>query len=195
LSELGVVISQLSAWETFYVIVGAAAGALIGVQFVVITLVAQARRRAPFEAVNAFATPTVVHFSSVLAVAGLLSVPWRSIIAASIALAACGLVGLAHGAVVVHRMRRQSYYRPESGDWVWYSILPGLAYALLVVAALVLSETTPGALLSLGASALGLLLVGIRNAWDTVTHLVASDSVAEGERTGRTASENEEKAP
>jgi hypothetical protein len=33
--------SDLAAWDSFYVIVGSAAGALIGLQFVVVTLIAQ----------------------------------------------------------------------------------------------------------------------------------------------------------
>ena len=32
--------SPIAAWESFYVIVGSSAGALIGLQFVVITLIA-----------------------------------------------------------------------------------------------------------------------------------------------------------
>jgi hypothetical protein len=35
--------SALSAWESFYVIVGSSGGALIGLQFVVITLIADRR--------------------------------------------------------------------------------------------------------------------------------------------------------
>ena len=35
--------SLLAAWQNFYVIVGSSAGALIGLQFVVITLIADSR--------------------------------------------------------------------------------------------------------------------------------------------------------
>ena len=48
---------ELAKWDGFYVIVGSAAGALIGLQFVVITLIAQTPAvRAP-EAGAAFAVP------------------------------------------------------------------------------------------------------------------------------------------
>ena len=47
-------------WESFYVIVGAAAGALIGVQFVVMTLIAENPPPRVHEAGPAFATPTIV---------------------------------------------------------------------------------------------------------------------------------------
>jgi hypothetical protein len=36
--------------------------------------------------------------------------------------------------------------------------------------------TAPRSLFMIGAAALGLLLIGIHNAWDTVTHIVLSNS-------------------
>src|SRR5712672_3432889 len=53
-------------WESFYVIVGTAAAALIGLQFVVMTLIADRPQITTAEAGAAFATPTIVHFSAVL---------------------------------------------------------------------------------------------------------------------------------
>ena len=70
--------SELAPWDSFYVIVGSAAGALVGLQFVVMTLIAEKPPRAP-EAGAAFATPTVMHFSSVLLLSALLRAPWASI--------------------------------------------------------------------------------------------------------------------
>ena len=53
----------LEGWESFYVIVGSSAGALIGLQFVVMTLLAETRvTRKDAEASGAFATPSVIHF-------------------------------------------------------------------------------------------------------------------------------------
>ena len=54
----------LHEWETFYVIVGSAAAALTGLQFVVIALVADVRPRSSNETIDAFATPTIVPSSS-----------------------------------------------------------------------------------------------------------------------------------
>ena len=53
----------LSGWQNFYVIVGSSAGALIGLQFVVIALIADMPIvRGQAQAGAAFATPTIVHF-------------------------------------------------------------------------------------------------------------------------------------
>ena len=55
-------------------------------------------------------------------------------------------------------------------------ILPGGLYAALALAALVLRTTTQLALFGIGGAALGLLLLGIHNAWDTVTYIVVGGS-------------------
>ena len=63
-------------WENFYVIVGSSAGALIGLQFVVITLIASRPiTRDTARAGGAFATLSVVHFGVVLLLSAVLSAP------------------------------------------------------------------------------------------------------------------------
>jgi hypothetical protein len=62
----------LAGWENFYVIVGSSAGALIGLQFVVITLIADMPiTDGGVQASSAFATPTIVHFGAVLLLAAI----------------------------------------------------------------------------------------------------------------------------
>ena len=57
----------LAGWQNFYVIIGSSAGALIGLQFVVMALLADVPRiRLQAQAGQAFATPNVVHFGVVL---------------------------------------------------------------------------------------------------------------------------------
>jgi hypothetical protein len=69
----------LAGWENFYVIVGSAAGALIGLQFVVVTLIADSPTLRVAEGFAAFATPTIVHFGVVLLLSAVVSVPWHKI--------------------------------------------------------------------------------------------------------------------
>jgi len=100
--------TALSVWENFYVIVGSSAGALIGLQFVVLTLIASRPVGAgTAQAGHAFATPTIVHFGAVLLLAGILSAPWQEITPVAILWGLLGLSGIAYSAVVVRRMRRQ----------------------------------------------------------------------------------------
>jgi hypothetical protein len=168
--------AALSAWANFYVIVGSAGAAVIGVQFVVIALIASRRAGATAEGIRAFATPTVAHLGAALFVSATMSAPWPSLCPVSAALTLCGLGGLGYGAMVIQRARRQTTYAPVWQDWLWYAALPCSLYAALAVAALLLRTQTQLALFALGGVALGLLLIGIHNAWDTVTHIVVEGS-------------------
>jgi hypothetical protein len=85
--------SELAAWDSFYVIVGSAAGALIGLQFVVVTLIAQRQTRAAPEASAAFGTPTIVHFSAALLLSALVRVPWQAIMIPAVLWAVVGSCG------------------------------------------------------------------------------------------------------
>lgn len=163
--------SSLTAWENFYVIVGSSAGALTGLTFVVITLIAGVRSRSPGMGIATFTTPTVVHFGAVLFIAAILSAPWSALAPAALMLSLCGLGGAAYAAIVVRRLRRQDSYAPVREDWLWYGVLPLIAYAALVVAAILLPGNPTQALFAIGAEAVLLLFVGIHNAWDTVTYI------------------------
>jgi len=174
--------SVLSAWDGFYVIVGSSGGALIGLQFVVLTLIAASRRRTQLDTLSAFGTPTVVHFTGAVVISAIMSAPWPSLASVSVTLVMCGVGGLAYGGIVIQRARRQKGYTPVWQDWLWYSFLPCSAYAALTLAAALLRGSTQYALFIIAAAALGLLLVGIHNAWDTITHIVVTEpSVAVSE--------------
>jgi hypothetical protein len=70
--------TALAEWESCYVIVGGGAAALIGLQFVVLTLIAQNPHLGAPEAGDAFATPTIVHFGTALLLAALVRVLGRA---------------------------------------------------------------------------------------------------------------------
>lgn len=167
---------HLAPWANFYVIVGSSGAALIGIQFVVIALIANLRHFTTADSIRAFGTPTVVHLGEALVLSALMSAPWHSLSRVSIALATCGLGGLGYACLAIRRARRQTAYKPVLEDWIWHAALPSSAYAALVVAALLLRTTTQAALFVIGAAALGFLLIGIHNAWDTVTHIVVTSS-------------------
>jgi hypothetical protein len=164
-------VSPLAAWESFYVIVGSSGAALTGLQFVVIALVAESRARSTHREIAAFGTPTIVHFCAVLLMSAILSAPWRSVSSAAFALDFCGAAGVAYMLIVVRRARRQTGYKPVLEDWLWHAVFPFLAYAALLVAALVLPRDPALVLFVIGATALLLLFIGIHNAWDTVTYI------------------------
>jgi hypothetical protein len=165
--------TALSEWENFYVIVGSSAGALIGLQFVVITLIADMPiGQGAAQAGHAFATPTIVHFGAVLLLAGILSAPWRGIASAAVLWGLMALSGVVYAAIVARRMRLQSAYKPEFEDWLFHVLLPFAAYAILALSAFAAHSRLREALFAVAAAALLLLFIGIHNAWDAVTYHV-----------------------
>lgn len=164
-------------WENLYVIMGSSSAALIGLQFVVLTLIAEHRTlRIEAGALSAFATSTVVHFAAALFVSAVMTTPWPSRTAIGIALAACGLAGASYVVRAALHARRQTVYRPVGADWLWYVLLPAAGYASLALGGwLVHADARLGPFLAAGA-ALVLLFIGIHNAWDTVTFIVTSAS-------------------
>ena len=159
-------------WESFYVIVGAAAGALVGVQFVVMTLIAESPPARIEEAGPAFATPTIVHFSAALLLCAIVRIPWQSAAPAAVLWGLVGVSGVVYSLVVARRMATQTSYRPDPDDWVYYMAIPLAGYALLVVSAFMAVAHAHEALLAVAAAALVLLFVGIHNAWDAIAYHV-----------------------
>lgn len=162
--------AELDKWDSFYVIAGSAAGALIGLQFVVMTLIAEKPPSDAMRGSQAFATPTIVHFSAVLLLSTLLRVPWGSFGAAAIASAIVGICGALYILLTARRMRIQTSYAPDGEDWLFHVGLPFVAYAGL--AALAYWGEAQAASFGIAAATLVLLFTGIHNAWDAVSYHV-----------------------
>lgn len=173
---------ELTKWDSFYVIVGSAGGALIGLQFVVMALIAA---RPPMRAAQvgaAYATPTIVHFSVVLLVSALLRAPWDSL---SFAAALCGLIGavaVVYILVTGRRMWIQTTYKPDFEDWLFHLLLPLAAYTTLFASPLTVHFQMRPALFAVGAAVLVLLFTGIHNAWDAVSYFVLAAQPKESDQ-------------
>ena len=165
--------TPLDRWGNFYMVVGSSAGALIGLQFVVMTLIANLPiTGSNVQAANAFTTPTVVHLGVVLLLAAVGCAPWDGIGALTAIWGLVGLGGCVYVSVVSRRLRIQSVYEPVFEDRIFHVLLPFAAYAMLVgsaSAAYSLPQLIP---FLVAATALLLLFIGIHNAWDLITYHV-----------------------
>ena len=163
----------LGNWDNFYVIVGSAAGVLIGLQFVVIAL---QRDVTPDmrHAVRAFGSPTIVHLTAVLAISAIISMPrhTRASFGVVVLIVAAGL--LAYVAWVFGKARQQTIYQPDLEDWIWHYCLPALAYLSMLGAGAAVWGATGKSLYAVAASVLMLLIVGIHNAWDSAVYIVVT---------------------
>ena len=169
-------ITTLAGWGNFFVILGSSAGALIGLQFVVVALIANvtintASQRQQ-QASSAFATPTIIHFCVVLLLSAALTAPWHSVQEPTRVVGLIGFCGVVYSLFVMQRLRGQTAYQPVFEDWLFHSLLPIAAYLLMVASAYGARIHAHGSIFGVSAAALLLLFSGIHNAWDAASYHV-----------------------
>ena len=157
--------SPLAGWDNFYVIAGSSAAGLTGLTFIVITLAAEAHRLNP-NGLSIYITPTIVHFAAVLGAAAFLSMPHHTVLSVSLGCGLAGIAGLSYVGLITSRMRRVTAYMPVLEDWIWHSILPGIAYGSLLAVAFFIWCWPARSMYAIAAGFVLLMIAGIHNAWD-----------------------------
>ena len=163
---------MFQGWDGFYLLIGSASAGLIGLLFVVTTLMADVDRPRAMRAAALYTTPIVFHFAVVLVVSALSAVPRLPNWAAGLVIAAGALAGMAYAAVIAPQMRKG--IAPEAPHWsdFWcYGVAPGGIYLGLGLSAATAWFAPAAAAYGVGLALLALLLISIRNAWDLVTWL------------------------
>ena len=92
----------------------------------------------------------------------------------SMALGICGLGGLIYGAIVDPPRPSSNILRAGLAGLALVYGAADVCYAALTSTAFLLRTNPQLAFVVIGAAALGLLFIGIHNAWDTVTHVLIS---------------------
>ena len=162
----------LASWSSFYAVTGSAAAALTGLMFVVITLVrSEERSQRSHDGIATFSTPTVLHFGAALLFSAILSAPWHILLHAGELLGAASLLAVAYVVRIALRTMRLTLYTPDREDWIWYTILPLVAYVTVLAGAVLLAILPVDGLFATAAGTLLLLFIGIHNAWDVVTFI------------------------
>jgi hypothetical protein len=160
---------MLEAWHEFYLLLGTAAAALTALLFVAASVgigIVTVERAA---ATHAFMSPVVVHFTALLVVSliALAPVHDRTVLALLI-----GLSGVAGIAWTITIMPRLFHDNVEWVDRFAHGLVPFLAYAALLAAAILFWRGFAYAPEILAATQLLLLIDNIRNAWDLILYLV-----------------------
>jgi hypothetical protein len=114
-----------------------------------------------------------MHFGAALLIAALLSAPWPALGQASLLVGLAGLGGVIYVFIVLWEVRHRLVgYQLVRSDWLWYTLLPLIAYTALLVAGILLPIYPALALFVIAAGTLLLVIMGIRNAWDVVTYML-----------------------
>jgi hypothetical protein len=170
---------MLSEWESFYLLTGSAAAALIGLLFIVATLMTDVPQSSAERGDKFYMTPIVFHLCVILVLSAMALAP---VLTASVFGIACGLaavVGVAYGAYVFQGIFNvRAEVTPHWSDKYCYGLGPTLAYVALALIAFGFLRNREWTAAGVASVLVVLLLLGIRNAWDLVTYLAPKQSEA-----------------
>jgi hypothetical protein len=162
-------------WENFFYLVGSAAGALIGLMFIVITLTAGHEPRRVSRGAPVYVTPIVFHFAIVFALSVIAEVPSLPLAALMVILGVCATAGLVYSTGTTIRLCKSDWEDPIPvwSDKCFYGFMPTAIYLALAITTGAVWVAERKAVFAIGATLLALLLLGIRNAWDLATTLAS----------------------
>src|SRR5437870_1248886 len=173
---------MFDGWSEFYLLAGSAAAVLIGLIFVVISLMQDRSRSSVLAGSKLYMGPIVLTVSFVLVLSALALTPGVGRNRVAIVTAVIALWGLARGLWSIAGIRKL-LSGPEvhwTDPW-FYGVIPSVLYLALGGVALAFWQDWPWAHDGLAALVVGLLLSAIRNEWDLITWIAPrSDSGATG---------------
>jgi len=169
----------LHAWHDFYLLVGTASATLVGLMFIAASIGAQIFKEENRGAMEAFISPTVVHFSTTLFVSIFATVPVHSGLPLTALFVVIGLAGFAFSARVWVQLLIRRSFRVDVIDRLFYALIPCGGHLLVPIAGVTLIMHPELGLDCLAAASLILLFAGIRNAWDMTMWIVIKIPVGE----------------
>jgi hypothetical protein len=163
----------LVQWHDFYSIIGEASATLVALIFVAASIGAEVFSSRHQAGIRSFLSPTVVHFTAVLVICLLASIPDQTWITLGALLGGVGAIGLVYTGWVWRRMLKHGIVASiDTVDRLWYALLPIPAYLLVMAAGLSLWRQSLVSLDMLASALVLLLLIGIRNAWDMTVWII-----------------------
>jgi hypothetical protein len=160
-------------WDGFYLIVGSAGGALIGIMFLIVTLTAGFDKALVERGSRVYMTPIVFHFSAILVISALTAVPGLDAHQLGVAFAILALIGFGYSVETTVRMHAPDWSMPpDLSDKWFYGYLPSFTYVAIGVGAAEIWIDKASAPYLIGGAMLAQLLVGIRNTWDLATYMI-----------------------
>jgi hypothetical protein len=172
------------AWHDFYLLVGTASATLVGLMFVTASIGAQVFTERNREAMRAFISPTVVHFTAVLLICIAAMIPSKDRLPVTLLLLLGGAAGAIYSARVGYQLFIRRRFEVDVIDRLFYALVPVLGYGFVLASSLLLLEASEWGLEALAAAVVTLLLAGIRNAWDMTLWIVIRVPVSESRKDG-----------
>lgn len=159
-------------WGELYLVAGGAAAVLIGLIFVVVTLMQDRPRSSVLAGSKLYMGPVVLQVSFVLVLSLAALTPGISPGAMAAVSAAVALWGLVRGAQSILGIRRLRTTEDIHWSDLWfYGVIPTALYLVLALVSLGSWRASEWAVYGVAAVSTAMLLNAIRNEWDLVTWL------------------------
>jgi hypothetical protein len=161
---------MFEGWDDFFLMAGGAAAVLIGLIFVVITLMQGRSRSSVLAGSRLYMGPIVLNVSFVLALSAAALTPSVGRCAFAAITSAIALWGLVRGGISIFGIRRMGVGSETHWTDVWfYGVYPSLLYIALGVVALAFWSDWRWAHYGFASVITVSLLLAIRNEWDLIT--------------------------
>lgn len=161
-------------WTDFYLVVGGAAAVLLGLIFVVVTLMHDRPRSAVLYGSRLYMGPIVLHMCFVLVLSAAALTPGIGRHAYGAIAGAVAVWGAARGIYSIVGLMRLRKIGEDEVHWTdtwYYGVVPLALYAALAAVALAFWNGAEWAAYGVGAVIVGLLLLSVRDEYDLVTWL------------------------
>jgi hypothetical protein len=163
---------MLAEWHEFYALLGTAAAALVALLFVAVSISTGVLTSDPESRRNTatYMSPVVFHYANIMFLSLIALIPtqtWESF-GLVIGVAASG--SCIYSVVIAVKVHRNNI--SDLADRFCYGLVPLFCYSCGLGVAWLLLHENPFGLDLLAGSALLLLVINIRNAWDLMTSLV-----------------------
>jgi hypothetical protein len=159
----------MAEWSDFYTLIGATAGTLIGLIFVVVSLGADNAKAGDEHRARIGVTPTLIHFAALLVGALAMLAPLSNI-ARAVALGVIGCAGLAY--LVNLALLASKRIKDEERDTLWFGVLPMAAYAGFLVTGVAWAIAPEYAPEIGGFASVILLVAALHNSWEMTLIIV-----------------------
>jgi len=159
-------------WGEFYLLAGSAAAVLIGLIFIVVTLMQDRPRSTMLFGSKLYMGPVVLQVSFVLVLSAAALTPDiapRAMAAVSAAVALWGLARGVQSIIGISALKGED--APHWTDVWFYGFIPTMLSLLLVAVAAGYWRGAEWAVNAMAVAITGVLLLAVRNEWDLVTWL------------------------
>src|SRR5579862_4889832 len=157
---------MLDGWHEFYTLLGTAAAALVALLFVAVSIGTEVLTPDPVSRANTrtYMSPVVFHFANILFLSLIALIPTQTWESLGLTIGVASIGSLAYSAAIALRVHRSPL--SDLADRCAYGAVPMLCYAIGLPTAWLLLNEKPAGLNVLAGTALLLLVINIRNAWD-----------------------------